>query len=78
MTRLTEQIQTYATELPEGAPISAKGLLHLGNRAAVDRLCRAWPNAVNSSARVVASIFAPLQVASAREHLRSNRRSRRA
>ena len=37
MTRLTEQIQAYGTGLPEGAPISAKGLLHLGNRAAVDQ-----------------------------------------
>ena len=37
MRRLTEQILSYAAGLPEGAPISAKGLLHLGNRAAVDQ-----------------------------------------
>ena len=37
MTRLTEQILMYATGLPEGAPVSAKSLLHLGNRAAVDQ-----------------------------------------
>ncbi|MER2534381.1 MAG: DUF6088 family protein [Rhizobiaceae bacterium] len=37
MQRLTEQILSYAGGLPEGAPVSAKGLLHLGNRAAVDQ-----------------------------------------
>lgn len=37
MTRLTEQILAYATGLPEGSPVSAKSLLHLGNRAAVDQ-----------------------------------------
>jgi hypothetical protein len=37
MARLTEQIQAYAAGLPEGTPVSAKGLLHLGNRAAVDQ-----------------------------------------
>src|SRR3546814_19665781 len=37
MTRLTEQILRHATGLPEGVPLSAKGLLHLGNRAAVDQ-----------------------------------------
>jgi hypothetical protein len=37
MTRLTEQILSHATGLPEGAPVSAKSLLHLGNRAAVDQ-----------------------------------------
>ena len=37
MTRLTEQILAHATGLPEGAPVSAKSLLHLGNRAAVDQ-----------------------------------------
>ena len=37
MTRLTEQILAYAAGSPEGAPVSAKGLLHLGNRAAVDQ-----------------------------------------
>ena len=37
MTRLTEQILSHATGLPDGAPVSAKSLLHLGNRAAVDQ-----------------------------------------
>lgn len=37
MTRLAEQILAYAKGLPEGTPIAAKGLLHLGNRAAVDQ-----------------------------------------
>ncbi len=27
----------YAEEQPEGVPVLAKGLLHLGNRAAVDQ-----------------------------------------
>ena len=34
---LTEQILAHAKRLPEGEPISAKGLLHLGTRAAVDQ-----------------------------------------
>ena len=37
MIRLTEQIMAHAAGLPEGVPVSAKGLLHLGNRAAVDQ-----------------------------------------
>jgi len=37
MRRLTEQIMTHAGGLPEGTPVSAKGLLHLGNCAAVDQ-----------------------------------------
>ncbi len=37
MHRLTEEILTYAKGLPEGTPVTAKGLLHLGNRAAVDQ-----------------------------------------
>lgn len=37
MQRLTEQILEHAARLPEGAPIAAKRLLHLGNRAAVDQ-----------------------------------------
>lgn len=37
MLRLSEQILAYAERLSEGAPISAKSLLHLGNRAAVDQ-----------------------------------------
>ena len=37
MQRLTEQILAHAKRLPEGAPVAAKSLLHLGNRAAVDQ-----------------------------------------
>jgi len=35
--RLTEQILAHAEGLPEGTPVAAKSLLHLGNRAAVDQ-----------------------------------------
>jgi len=35
--RLTEQIMEHLKRLPEGTPVAAKGLLHLGNRAAVDQ-----------------------------------------
>lgn len=34
---LPEQILAYAAGLEEGAPLTAKALLHLGNRAAVDQ-----------------------------------------
>ena len=37
MQQLTEQILAHAEGLPEGTPVVAKGLLHLGNRAAVDQ-----------------------------------------
>ena len=37
MTRLIEQILVHTAVLPEGTPVSAKSLLHLGNRAAVDQ-----------------------------------------
>jgi hypothetical protein len=37
MHRLPKQIIAYAEGLPEGAPVAAKSLLHLGNRAAVDQ-----------------------------------------
>ena len=37
MQRLTEQILEHAKRLPEGTPVAAKSLLHLGNRAAVDQ-----------------------------------------
>lgn len=37
MQRLSEQIVAHAEGLPEGTPVSAKSLLHLGNRAAVDQ-----------------------------------------
>ena len=44
-TSLAKQILTYASKLPEGVPLTAKGLLHLGGRAATDqalsRLARA-------------------------------------
>lgn len=37
MARLSEQILAHMAGLPEGASVCAKGLLHLGNRAAVDQ-----------------------------------------
>ena len=37
MQRLTEQILEHAARLPEGTPVAAKSLLHLGDRAAVDQ-----------------------------------------
>lgn len=37
MQRLTDQIMDHAQGLPEGAPLAAKSLLHLGTRAAVDQ-----------------------------------------
>ncbi len=37
MQTLAEQILAHAAGLPEGAPIVAKTLLHLGNRAAIDQ-----------------------------------------
>lgn len=37
MERISEQIMERAAKLPEGAPLAAKGLLHLGSRAAVDQ-----------------------------------------
>ncbi|WP_281823529.1 DUF6088 family protein [Jannaschia rubra] len=37
MTTTSQAIRTYAEALPEGATLSAKELLHLGERAAVDQ-----------------------------------------
>ncbi len=37
MPRLTERIMEHARRLPEGTPITAKALLHIGSRAAVDQ-----------------------------------------
>lgn len=37
MPRLSEQILAHAAKLPEGAPLAAKTLLHLGNRSAIDQ-----------------------------------------
>lgn len=37
MQRLTDQIMAHVAGLPAGAGVSAKALLHLGNRAAVDQ-----------------------------------------
>ncbi len=34
---LSQKILTYAASLPEGVPLTAKALLHFGNRAAVDQ-----------------------------------------
>ncbi len=38
MERLSQTVLQYAEEQPEGAPVLAKGLLHLGTRAAVDQV----------------------------------------
>ena len=41
MKTLAKQILEYGLQLPEGTPLAAKELLHLGNRAAIDQvLCR--------------------------------------
>jgi len=37
MSTLAERVLEHATQVPEGTPVSAKELLHLGNRAAVDQ-----------------------------------------
>ena len=37
MEHLSETVLQYAESQPEGAPVLAKGLLHLGSRAAVDQ-----------------------------------------
>ncbi len=37
MERLSETVLRYAESQPEGAPVLAKGLLHLGSRAAIDQ-----------------------------------------
>ena len=37
MERLSETVLRHAQRLPEGTPVLAKGLLHLGSRAAVDQ-----------------------------------------
>ena len=38
MERLSKTVLRYAQSQPEGAPVLAKGLLHLGSRAAVDQV----------------------------------------
>jgi len=37
MNSLTKQVLAYAGSQPEGMPLTAKGLLHLSNRAALDQ-----------------------------------------
>ena len=37
MERLKEAVLRHARNQPEGVPLTAKGLLHLGSRAAVDQ-----------------------------------------
>lgn len=36
-TKLQQQVLAHASTLPEGAPLAAKGFLHLGTRAAIDQ-----------------------------------------
>jgi hypothetical protein len=38
MANLSVEVLKHAAEVPEGTPLMAKGLLHLGNRAAVDQV----------------------------------------
>jgi len=73
MTRLTEEILTHAEGLPEGVPVSAKGLLHLGIELRWIRRYRAWPSVGSLFARVAGSIFVPSPAGSERECLRSSR-----
>lgn len=47
MQHLAEQILEWAEQVPEGTPVTAKSLLHLGNRAAIDQalsrlVARGW------------------------------------
>jgi len=37
MTSVMEEVLKHASQMPEGRPLAAKELLHLGNRAAVDQ-----------------------------------------
>src|SRR5258708_33369315 len=37
MSTLTQRVVSHTSRIPEGTPIAAKELLHLGNRAAVDQ-----------------------------------------
>ena len=37
MERLKEAVLRHARNQPEGVPLTAKGLLHLGSRAAIDQ-----------------------------------------
>ncbi len=49
---LTERILEHAHRQPEGTPLSAKGLLHLGNRAAADQALSAEiPNDIHMISR---------------------------
>lgn len=38
MERLAEKVMKHGTGLPEGTPLVAKGLLHLGSRASIDQV----------------------------------------
>jgi len=46
---LSEQIVAHAEGMPEGTPVSAKSLLHLGNRAAVDQALSRRPRRLSAS-----------------------------
>jgi len=77
MSRLSEQILTYVERQSEGAPISAKSLLHLGNRAAVDQALSRLAERGQLIRAGRGSTFAQSRPGSARERLRSNRQLRR-
>jgi hypothetical protein len=76
MTRLTEQILSHATGLPEGAPVSAKSLLHLGNRAAVDQALSRLTERGQLIRAGRGVYLRPITSRSARARLRSSRLSR--
>ena len=55
MERLSEQIIQQAAALPEGTPLAAKGLLHLGSRAAVDQALSRLTERGHKQARTMAA-----------------------
>lgn len=56
MEALTQKILTYAVGLPEDAPLTAKALLHFGNRAAVDQaLSRGETGSIDSERTTLCS-----------------------
>ncbi len=77
MPNVTEQILELAARLPEGTPVAAKSLLHLGSRAAVEQALLRLVRRGSSSELGVASTSGRLPVDSGSEPRRWNRRSRR-
>ena len=61
MPTLAKQVLERATGLPEGSPLVAKELLHLGSRAAVDQVLSRLCNAARFCEPAVASMCCPLR-----------------